>query len=255
MYVYCRFRISGPGFRFGLIADAGFGIGAMPHYRIEVSMTRPVFSLQLPAWLEAVAPPAPHALASAEDRMRFVVGLSRLNVRHGTGGPFAAAIFRADDATLLAPGAELLAPGAELLAPGAELLAPGVNLVLSGRCSVLHAEIVAIMAAQLKTGDYDLSSARLPSYELVTSTEPCAMCMGAVTWSGIRRLVCGARGADAEAAGFDEGAKPAAWVRALQRRGISVLRDVCREEAAAVLEEYGASGGPIYNPHRSNPDY
>ncbi len=204
-------------------------------------MTRPVFTLQLPEWLQAIALPPPSALASVEDRMRFVVGLSRLNARHATGGPFAAAIFRAD--------------GAELLAPGAELLAPGVNLVLSGRCSVLHAEIVAIMVAQLKTGTYDLSSAGLPAYELVTSTEPCAMCMGAVTWSGIRRLVCGARGADAEAAGFDEGAKPAAWVRALQRRGISVLRDVCRKEAAAVLEEYGASGGPIYNPHRSNPDY
>jgi tRNA(Arg) A34 adenosine deaminase TadA len=122
--------------------------------------------------------------------------------------------------------------------------------VLSGGCSVLHAEIVTIMAAQKKAGTYDLSSADLPPYELVTSTEPCAMCLGAVTWSGIRRLVCGARGEDAEEVGFDEGEKPAAWPEALERRGIAVLRDVCRERASAVLKDYGTTGGIIYNPHR-----
>lgn len=77
------------------------------------------------------------------------------------------------------------------------------------------------------------------------------MCLGAVMWSGVRRLVCGARGADAEAVGFDEGAKPAAWPEALERRGILVLRDVCREQAAAVLRDYHASGGIIYNPRRN----
>ena len=161
--------------------------------------------------------------------MNFVIGLSRLNVRHKTGGPFAAAIFCSDDGTLLAPG---------------------INLVVSGGCSVLHAEIVSIMAAQLKAGTYDLSSTGLPPYALVTSTEPCAMCMGAVTWSGIRTLVCGARGEDAEETGFDEGEKPPEWPKALERRGITVLRDICRDQAAAVLREYRDTGGIIYSPHR-----
>lgn len=38
------------------------------------------------------------------------------------------------------------------------------------------------------------------------------MCFGAVPWFGVRHLVRGARGArgeDAEAAGFDKGPKPA----------------------------------------------
>ena len=113
---------------------------------------------------------------------------------------------------------------------------------------MLHAEIVTLMAAQQRVGTYDLSSAGLPPYELVTSTEPCAMCLGAVTWSGIRRLVCGARGADAEKAGFDEGEKPSAWPEALERRGISILRDICRDQAVAVLRDYRAAGGIIYNP-------
>jgi len=159
--------------------------------------------------------------------MGFVIELSRHNVLHGTGGPFAACVFDMNDGSLFAPG---------------------VNLVLAGQCSVLHAEIVALMDAQNKAGTYDLSAAGATSYELITSTEPCAMCMGAVTWSGIRRLVCGARGVDAEQAGFDEGEKPPSWVEALERRGIAVRTDVCREKAAAVLKDYCAAGGIIYNP-------
>jgi hypothetical protein len=37
------------------------------------------------------------------------------------------------------------------------------------------------------------------------------------------------------------------WIFSLERRGISVVRDVCREEAAAVLKEYADDGGEIYN--------
>ena len=83
--------------------------------------------------------------------------------------------------------------------------------------------------------------------ELVASTEPCAMCFGAISWSGVRRLVCGAREEDARRIRFDEGPKVSDWVAALEQRGISVARDVCRDEAAAVLRYYIESGGTLYN--------
>lgn len=73
------------------------------------------------------------------------------------------------------------------------------------------------------------------------------MCFGAVPWSGVKSLVCGARKKDAEAAGFDEGDKPDHWVRSLQRRGIVVQCSVLRSEAAAVLANYSDGGGAIYN--------
>jgi tRNA(Arg) A34 adenosine deaminase TadA len=69
------------------------------------------------------------------------------------------------------------------------------------------------------------------------------MCFGAIPWSGVRQLVCGARASDAEAIGFDEGPKPARWVAALEARGIKVVRDIQRAEARAVLREYA---GPLY---------
>jgi tRNA(Arg) A34 adenosine deaminase TadA len=73
------------------------------------------------------------------------------------------------------------------------------------------------------------------------------MCFGAIPWSGVSGLACGARGGDARAIGFDEGPKLSDWVGALTRRGISVQRDLLRHEACAVLSEYAAKGGVIYN--------
>jgi hypothetical protein len=59
--------------------------------------------------------------------------------------------------------------------------------------------------------------------------------------------VCGARDEDARSIGFDEGHKPANWMRSLESCGISVARDVLREQAKDVLLEYGRRGGLIYN--------
>jgi tRNA(Arg) A34 adenosine deaminase TadA len=76
------------------------------------------------------------------------------------------------------------------------------------------------------------------------------MCYGALPWSGISRLACGARDADARAVGFDEGPKLDDWIEQLNARGIDVVRDVLRGDAVAVLHDYAASGGTIYNPGR-----
>lgn len=192
-------------------------------------VNHPLLTLNLPLWLGKFLSGAKSAYPTIEDRMRFAIELSRLNVEHGTGGPFGAAVFDMRDGSLCAPG---------------------VNLVLATNCSVLHAEIVALILAQRRVGAFDLSAEGLPPYELVTSTEPCAMCLGAVPWSGVRRLVCGARGEDAERIGFDEGDKPPAWREALERRGISVVQDVCRDEAVAALKDYSERSGLIYNPNR-----
>jgi tRNA(Arg) A34 adenosine deaminase TadA len=78
------------------------------------------------------------------------------------------------------------------------------------------------------------------------------MCLGAVPWAGILRLVCGARHEDAVRIGFDEGDKPVDWKEGLTRRGIEVVVDVKRAEAAAVLSAYAATGGIIYNGRRDS---
>lgn len=186
----------------------------------------PDITVRLPDWVSELLAGRQEIYPTVEDRMRLAVELSRLNSRHGTGGPFGAAVFES---------------------ASGRLLAPGVNLVTSLNCSVLHAEVVAIMIAQRSVGDFDLAGEGRPHYELVASTEPCAMCLGATPWSGVMRLVCGARAEDAERIGFDEGMKPEGWTASLEERGIAVVRDVLRDEAAAVLREYAERGGEIYN--------
>jgi len=186
--------------------------------------------LRLPPWLCAAAQQRKDAAASVEARMRFAIELARQNVERRTGGPFGAAVFEA---------------------ASGRVVGVGVNLVEASNCSMAHAEMVAIAMAQHRAGHYDLGAAG-GVYELATSTEPCAMCLGAIPWSGLRRVVCAAHGEDAAAIGFDEGAKPADWVGELRKRGIEVVRDVLRDQAQAVLQQYAHAGGLIYNPGRGS---
>ena len=186
------------------------------------------FTISLPHWVEELLAHSPKIFRTREDRMCFVVTLARENVHRQTGGPFGAGVFDASGC----------------------LVAPGVNVVVTHNCSILHAEMVAIALAQEKLGRYDISDEGRSDYELVTSTEPCAMCFGAILWSGITRLVCGARDEDARCIGFNEGAKLPNWQQALEEQGMQVSRDVLRQEAIDVLNLYVKVGGVIYNARR-----
>ncbi|MDX1459914.1 MAG: nucleoside deaminase [Xanthomonadales bacterium] len=182
-------------------------------------------AIELPGWVTAWARENGQGLTDPDSRMAFVIELSAENVRRGSGGPFAAAIF---DPRSNGP------------------ISLGVNLVTSSGLSMAHAEMVAISLAQERLGNWDLKTQG--SLALYSSCEPCAMCFGAVPWSGVSSLVCGASKSDAESAGFDEGHKPADWRQGLQARGIDVVTGLLRERAAEVLQTYRQRGGPIYNP-------
>jgi tRNA(Arg) A34 adenosine deaminase TadA len=186
----------------------------------------PGFQLALPAWITTFLEQQLKTFTTPEARIDLVTTLAQLNIQQGTGGPFGAGIFRTDTH---------------------QLVAPGVNLVLTSHSSIAHAEIVAIMMAQQTLESHDLGAMGLAQHELVTSCEPCTMCLGAICWSGVRHLICGARGSDAEAVGFDEGPKPANWVTELEQRGITVTMDIGRTKASSVLQRYIQNGGEVYN--------
>lgn len=189
----------------------------------------PDISVVLPDWFEDALPEEGEVFRSLEDRMKVATHLAELNIANKTGGPFGAAVFDEETGTLVSAG---------------------VNLVIRSGLSLAHAEMIAIGLAQRVTGTFDLAEPGLPRLQLVTSAEPCVMCFGALTWSGIRSLVCGARDEDVRAIGFDEGAKTADWAGALKSRGITVIRDIGRSEASRILRSYEAAGGPIYNATR-----
>ena len=157
--------------------------------------------------------------------MALAVALARENVVTRTGGPFGAAVFQRESG---------------------RLVAGGVNLVLPMRNSMLHAEVVAIMLAESRLKSFTLGPESGAEHELVTSCEPCAMCLGAIHWSGVSRLVTGASKADVEAIRFDEGPVYPESYRYLEQRGVSIEREVLREEARAVLSLYATMNGEIY---------
>jgi len=183
------------------------------------------FSVMLPPWMQEVLHSGKVFFSSPEEKMRWVIDLSHLNVEHKTGGPFAAAVFEENSG---------------------RLVAAGVNLVLFSGLSIAHAEITAVSLAQKTLSEHRLSSRSGGRYELYSSCQPCAMCLGAIPWSGISCLVCAAREEDARGAGFDEGHKPSDWCAGLQERGIRVHLDLLRQEAAAVIARYVAEGGGVY---------
>ena len=182
------------------------------------------FTIELPGWVAGFVENWQKPLASISERMELTIALSAENIRQQTGGPFAAIVVNEETG---------------------ELVSVGINLVTTAGLSVAHAEIVALSLAQKAAGQWNL--ARAGRLQLITSCEPCAMCFGAVPWSGVKSLICGAKKKDAEAAGFDEGDKPDHWVRSLQRREVVVQSSVHRSEAAAVLTSYRDTGGAIYN--------
>ena len=153
--------------------------------------------------------------------MRLAIALARENVATGTGGPFGAAVFKQSSGILIAVG---------------------MNLVLPLRNSVLHAEVVALMMAERRLDCFTLGG-----HQLVTSCEPCAMCLGATLWSGVKRVVYGAGREDASRLNFEEGPVFPASYKYLEDRGITIVRDVLRAEARAVLDRYRVRRGTIYN--------
>ena len=186
------------------------------------------FELTLPEWAAIdLAAQARRRFVTAEDRMRLVIELARANFERDTGGPFAAAVF--DDGA-------------------GRLVAIGVNRVVPMRCSSAHAEVMALSLAQQAAGTHDLGGAGQPAHQLVVNWCPCAMCCGAVAWSGVRSLVTAGSGPELEAlTGFDEGPVHPDWSGELGRRGVRVIDAVLRDETCAMFRLFASSGRPVYN--------
>ena len=185
------------------------------------------FTLSLPDWAVTELQRLPSHLPTLEARMAEVVRFSRLNFENGTGGPFAAGVFERDSG---------------------KLVVIGVNRVVAFNCSSAHAEIMTLSLAQKMLGTYDLGGAGMPAYQFVVNWRPCAMCYGAMVWSGVRSLVIAGSGPELEAiTGFDEGPIHPEWDKELAKRGIELVNNVLTEEALQVYRDFAASNSLVYN--------
>ena len=181
-------------------------------------------TVHLPEWIDDVVN-WQQPLHSDDDKMALAIELARQNVLRGTGGPFASIIVHCQSG---------------------RILSVGVNQVVSQNNSTLHGEVMAIMLGEQRLQQFSLNNMS-DEYELFTSCEPCAMCMGAILWSGVKRLVCAATGDDARTIGFDEGPVFEQSYDYLRNAGINVVRNVQQAAGKEVLELYLSTGGKLYN--------
>ena len=110
-----------------------------------------------------------------KDFLKQAIELAKKGIKAG-GGPFGA-----------------------ILTKNGKIIAEAYNKVVLTSDPTAHAEVNAIRQAALELNTHDLSDCILYS-----SCEPCPMCLGAIYWAGIKKVVYACDRADAEEAGFSD---------------------------------------------------
>jgi len=147
--------------------------------------------------------------------MKRAIELSLENVKKG-GGPFGAVI-----------------------AKNGEILAESCNLVTRLKDPTAHAEINVIREAAQKLENFDLGGC-----VLYASCEPCPMCLGAIYWAKIDRVIFANTTDDAKKIGFNDAYIYEEISRPLQERSIK-FRQILRDEALEAFKAWEKSENKI----------
>jgi guanine deaminase len=107
--------------------------------------------------------------------LKRAIELAEESILNG-GGPFGAVIIKDD-----------------------KIISEASNRVVLNNDPTAHAEILAIRQASAILKSHELNECILYS-----SCEPCPMCLGAIYWSGIQKVVYACDRTDAEEAGFSD---------------------------------------------------
>ena len=152
-----------------------------------------------------------------EDRgfMQKAIDLSIENVANG-GGPFGAVIVR-----------------------NGEIIATGTNRVTANNDPTAHAEVSAIRSACAKVQNF-----KLEGCTCYTSCEPCPMCLSALYWAGVERIVSGNTKEDAQAINFDDSFIYDEIAKPYAQRAIPI-HNLMREEALAGFRAWTAKEDKI----------
>ena len=128
--------------------------------------------------------------------------------------------------------------GAALADERGTLILTAANTQVTGRDCTAHAELNLMREA---SGRFEPTT--LAGCTVYATGEPCAMCAGAIYWSGVRRLVYAlpvARMRELARPGADELMLSCREVLARGMHAVEVVGPVLEEEAAAVLiDHYG----------------
>lgn len=137
--------------------------------------------------------------------LQRAIALSHAQVLAGKGGPFGAVIVR-----------------------DGLIIAEGCNEVTLANDPTAHAEVVAIRRACQAMGNFSLAGATI-----FASCEPCPMCLAAIYWARLERLVFANTRSEAAAIGFDDALIYAEIPKAIGERTLPTMHLPLPEAAAA----------------------
>jgi len=113
-----------------------------------------------------------------------------------------------------------------------KIIARAGNRVVPGHDPTAHAEVMAIRMAAEHLGTHDLGGCTI-----YASCEPCPMCLGAVYWAGIRRIVYASDRYRAAEAGFSDNRIYEELALESTRRSIAMVRGL-KEEGDSILKRW-----------------
>ena len=117
------------------------------------------------------------------------------------------------------------------ISQGDRLLAVSHNTVLKTMDITAHAEINALRKACCAASNIFLESALV-----ATTCEPCPMCMAALHWARVARVVYGATIQEADQAGFNELQVPASEIIRLGRSDVELVPGVFQQECRDLFQ-------------------
>jgi tRNA(Arg) A34 adenosine deaminase TadA len=151
----------------------------------------------------------PGGVMQDREFLRRAIELAETHSKAGLNGPFGAVVVR-----------------------GGEIVGKGWNRVVEDADPTAHAEMEAIREASRTLGTHDLNDC-----SLYCSCEPCPMCLSAVYWSRIQRVVFAASVEDAAEAGFDDARILTELARSWTDRKVEAIQDL-RDVGRTVLRAW-----------------
>jgi guanine deaminase len=143
--------------------------------------------------------------------MALAIDLSAKALDDDVGGPFGAVIVREG-----------------------QVIGRGRNRVLADRDPTAHAEVLAIREACRSIGDH-----RLAGCAVYTSSEPCPMCLAALYWARVDRVLYANVRSEAAAIGFDDEWLYLELAADITDRSLSMSR-LASDEARSVFDRWFA---------------
>jgi guanine deaminase len=125
----------------------------------------------------------------------------------------------------------------EIIVHEGTVVAPTHNTVWRDTDPSAHAEVNCIRAAASALKLIDLSGCKMYS-----TSEPCPICLSAIHWSRLVRVVFGASIADAALAGFNELQVDAKILAAIGKSALKVEGGLLHEECALLIDLWKKTG-------------